>query len=102
MIFVGFWSLLPPPIWNTENEHGWQVSHWPSAAAIFIGWYLVSMTPSWLPTNSASMVEGISTTRASLADRWNIPGLERRRRCQADTASMTTPAVTSEASRTCR
>ena len=25
MIFVGVSSLLPPPIWNAENEHGWQV-----------------------------------------------------------------------------
>ena len=38
MIFLGVGSLLPPPIWNTENEHGWQVVHCPSAAAIFIGW----------------------------------------------------------------
>ena len=38
MIWVGVSSLLPPPIWNSENEHGWQVSHCASAAAIFIGW----------------------------------------------------------------
>ena len=25
MIFVGVSSSLPPPIWNSENEHGWQV-----------------------------------------------------------------------------
>jgi hypothetical protein len=37
MISVGVWSLLPPPIWNSENEHGWQVVHCASAAAIFIG-----------------------------------------------------------------
>ena len=39
MIWVGVWSLLPPPIWTTENEQ-WlaQVFHRASAAAIFIGW----------------------------------------------------------------
>src|SRR5215469_18027943 len=37
-IWVGVWSLFPPPIWNSENEHGWQVVHCASAAAIFIGW----------------------------------------------------------------
>src|SRR5258708_114733 len=36
MILSAFWSLLPPPIWNIENEHGWQVSHCVSAAAVFI------------------------------------------------------------------
>ena len=25
MICDGVWSLLPPPIWKAENEHGWQV-----------------------------------------------------------------------------
>ena len=38
MIWTGVWSLLPPPIWNSENEHGWHVVHCASAAAIFIGW----------------------------------------------------------------
>ena len=39
MIWVGVWSSLPPPIWNTENEQcDWQVFHSASAAAIFIGW----------------------------------------------------------------
>ncbi len=37
MILVGESSWLYPPTWNTENEHGWQVSHCASAAAIFIG-----------------------------------------------------------------
>ena len=50
MIFVGVSSLFPPPIWNSENEQGWQVSHCASDAAIFIGWYLSSVTPSSLPT----------------------------------------------------
>jgi len=31
--------LVPPPIWNRENEHfDSQVFHYASAAAIFIGW----------------------------------------------------------------
>ena len=51
MISVGVWSLLPPPIWNSENEHGWQVVHCASAAAIFIGWYRPSITPSSSPTS---------------------------------------------------
>ena len=39
MIFVGVSSLLVyPPIWKSEKEHGWHVSHCPSTAAIFIGW----------------------------------------------------------------
>ena len=33
MIFVGVSSRLPPPIWKTENEQGWQVSHCASDAA---------------------------------------------------------------------
>ena len=69
MIFVGVWSLLPPPIWNTENEHGWQVSHCASAAAIFIGWYLASITPSWLPTSIEQELGGTSTTSASFGPR---------------------------------
>src|SRR6185503_16372619 len=93
MILVGVWSLLPPPIWNTENEHGWQVVHWPSAAAIFIGWYFVSLMPRRPPKNNANIAAGISTTMASLADRWNISVLVPRRRCQADTASMTAAPV---------
>src|SRR4029453_6011208 len=102
MIFFGVGSLLPPPIWNTENEHGWQVVHCPSAAAIFIGWDLGSLMPGRPPKNRASMVAGISPTMASLADRWNIPGLEWRRRCQADTASMTAAPAPSEAASTWR
>ena len=72
MICVGVWSSLPPPIWNSENEHGWQVVHCASAAAIFIGWYLASMTPSSLPTNMARMIAGTSTTSDSRADRANV------------------------------
>ena len=36
---LGVWSsFVKPPIWKSENEHGWQVSHCASVAAIFIGW----------------------------------------------------------------
>ena len=87
MIFVGVSSLLPPPIWNSENEHGWQVSHCASAAAIFIGWYVVSITPSWLPTiMREERSPGSSTTSGEprRAAR-RAPVLAPRRRCQAET-----------------
>ena len=87
MIFVGVWSLLPPPIWNSENEHGWQVFHCASAAAIFIGWYSVSMTPELAADDQRTSSEPGSARRAaSFADRRNTSGLVPRRRCQADTA----------------
>ncbi len=76
--------------------------HCASAAAIFIGWYFVSLMPSRPPKKIASMVAGIRTAMASLADRWKTSGLEPRRRCQADTASITALPVTSEAASTCR
>src|SRR5690606_14094707 len=100
MIFVGVWSLLPPPIWKSENEHGPHVFQLASAAAIFIGWYVVSTTPRWLPTMSVNSVAGMSTMTASFAERPNTSGLLRRRRCQADTPSMRAAAVTNDASRT--
>ena len=35
----GVWSLsVKPPIWMSENAHGWHVSHCASVEAIFIGW----------------------------------------------------------------
>jgi hypothetical protein len=52
---------LPPPIWNSENEHGWQLVRWASAAAIFIGWYLASTTPSSLPVNMVAAMAGTGT-----------------------------------------
>ena len=58
-----------PPIWNSENEHGWQVVHCASAAAIFIGWYLASITPSSSPTSIVNRIAGTRTIRASRADR---------------------------------
>ena len=100
MILVGVWSLLPPPIWNSENEHGWQVVHCASAAAIFIGWYLASITPSSSPTSMVNKIAGTSTTSASRADRVNTARSPRCRSCQAETASMITAPVISDANRT--
>ena len=39
---------------------------------------------------------------AIVADRWKTSGLDSRRRCQADTPSITTEPTTSEANSTCR
>ena len=100
MIWVGVWSLLPPPIWNSENEHGWQVVHCASAAAIFIGWYLASITPSSSPTSMANRIAGTRTISASRADRVNTSRSPPCRSCHAETASMTTAPVTSDTSRT--
>ena len=100
MISVGVWSLLPPPIWNSENEHGWQVVHCASAAAIFIGWYRASMTPSSSPTSMVNRIAGTSTTSASRADRVNTSRSPPCRSCQAETASMTMHPVTSAANST--
>ena len=99
-IWVGVWSRLPPPIWNSENEHGWQVVHCASAAAIFIGWYLASITPSSSPTSIANRIAGTSTTSAIRVDRVNTPGSPPCRSCQAETASITAAPVTSDASST--
>ena len=100
MICVGVWSLLPPPIWNSENEHGWQVVHCASAAAIFIGWYLPSITPSSSPTSMVNKIAGTRTTSASRADGVNTSRSPPCRSCHADTASMTTAPVTSDANTT--
>src|SRR5580693_7549125 len=100
MIWVGVWSLLPPPIWNSENEHGWQVVHCASAAAIFIGWYWPSITPSSSPTSMANRIAGTRTTSASRADRVNTPRSPPCRSCHAEIASMTEAPVTSETSST--
>ncbi len=88
MIWVGVSSLLPPPIWNSENEHGWQVVHCASAAAIFIGWYLASITPSSSPTSMVNRIAGTRTISASRADRVNTSRGHRR----AATATRTQPA----------
>ena len=65
MILVGVSSFFPPPIWKAEKEQGWQVSHCASIAATFIGWYVVSITPRWLPTIIANSEAGRSTTSES-------------------------------------
>ena len=101
MICVGVWSFLPPPIWKAENEHGWQLPHCASAAAIFIGWYFVSISPSLLPTNICSTITGSSTTTAIRAEWPNSDTSRPLRRYQADTASITSVPVTSEARITC-
>ena len=100
MIWVGVWSLLPPPIWNSENEHGWQVVHCASAAAIFIGWYFASITPSSSPTSMVNKIAGTSTISARRADRVKTSRSPRCRSCQAETASITAAPVVSEANRT--
>ena len=70
MILCGFSLLwLYPPVWAAENEHGWQLFHSASAAAIFIGWYLPSTSPSLLPTDSWIAIAGISTISAIFAVR---------------------------------
>src|SRR6478609_7742044 len=101
MILVGSWSLLPPPIWNAENEQGWHVSHCPSAAEIFIGWYVASITPRWLPTPSARKIEGRSTAIDTFAERVNTSVCFSCRRYHAETASMRTDPVTRDAVSTC-
>ena len=97
MIWVGVSSLLPPPIWNSENEHGWQVVHCASAAAIFIGWYRPSITPSSSPTSIVNRIAGTRTISASRADRVNTFRFPPCRSCQAETASMMAAPVTSDA-----
>src|SRR5262245_7977324 len=101
MIFVGVSSRLPPPTWKAENEHGWQLVHCASAAEIFIGWYFVSITPRWLPTAKLRAEAGSSTTSDTTADRRNSSTSFPRRRYHAETASMTSAPVTSDASSTC-
>ena len=64
--------MLPPSIWNNENgQCDGQVVHKASAAAIFIGWYLPSTTPSSLPMNMFKNTAGTSTTSEMAAVRRN-------------------------------
>jgi hypothetical protein len=77
-----------------------QVFQSASAAAIFIGWYFSSTTPSSLPTNMARMMAGISTASEMAAARRKAGLCCLRCRCQADTASMSNDPVTSEAKST--
>ena len=99
-IWVGVWSWLPPPIWNSENEHGWQVVHCASAAAIFIGWYLASITPSSSPTSMVNRIAGTRTIEREPGRPGEHPRSPPCRSCHAETASITAAPVTSDASRT--
>ncbi len=102
MIWVGVSSLGPPPIWNAENgQWDGQVVHSASAAAIFIGWYLPSTTPSSLPTNMLTRTAGASTASEMMAVRRKAVTELWRRMCQAENASMMMAPVTSEARITC-
>ena len=98
MILVGVGSSFPPPVWKAENGQ-WegQVVHRASAAAIFIGWYLPSTTPSSLPTNMFTNTAGVSTASEMTAVRRKASTALFRLRCQAETASMTRDPVTREA-----
>ena len=70
MIWVGVSSLGPPPIWTAENgQWDGQVFHSASAAAIFMGWYLPSTTPSSLPTNMLRKTAGARTASEMMAVR---------------------------------
>ena len=90
MILVGVWSLLPPPIWNSENEHGWQVFHCASAAAIFIGWYVVSMHAELAADDHGEQDAGTSTTTSEPGRRAERPRGERPGAgARPTTASMT-------------
>ena len=75
--------------------------HSASAAAIFIGWYLPSTTPSSLPMNMLTKTAGVRTAREMMAVRRKASTALFRLRCQAETASMTMAPVTSEARITC-
>ncbi len=75
--------------------------HSASAAAIFIGWYLPSTTPSSLPMNMLTNTAGARTASEMMAVRRKASTALLRLRCQAETASMTMAPVTSEARITC-
>src|SRR5271163_4487583 len=101
MIFVGFMSLLPPPTWKAENEQcDGHVFHSASAAAIFMGWYVPSTTPSSLPTNRIRNMVGTRITRAIPDVRLKASTSCSRFRCHADTANMMRHPATAEANRT--
>src|SRR6187551_737047 len=86
----GVWSSsVKPPIWKSENEHGWHVSHCASEAAIFMLWALVTASPKRLPTISWRNVIGTATISASFTDLRKRSTLRPRRRCQQLTPSMT-------------
>ena len=102
MIWVGVWSLGPPPIWKAENgQWDGQVFHSASAAAIFMGWYLPSTTPSSLPMNMLRKTAGASTATEMMAVRRNAVTELSACMCQAEKASMMMAPVTSDARITC-
>src|ERR1019366_7965261 len=74
--------------------------HCASGAAIFIGWYLPSITPSSSPTSMVNRIAGTRTIRASRADLVNTPRSPPCLSCHAETASITAAPVTSDASTT--
>ncbi len=76
MLKLGVSSLcVKPPIWNSENEQGWHVSHCASEAEIFIGCSSVTRIPKWLPNQRLKTETGTSTISASFAARLNASGL---------------------------
>ena len=93
--------LVHPPSCAAEKEQGEQVSHCASIAATFIGWYVVSMTPRWLPTPSARTDAGRSTASESFSECRKTSGVLPFLICQAQTAIMTRLPVTSDARTTC-
>src|SRR5580700_12124511 len=98
MIWVGVSSLGPPPIWKAENAQcDGQVFHSASAAAIFIGWYLPSTTPSSLPMNMLTKTAGARTATEMMAVRRKAATEFLRLRCQAENASMMMAPVTNDA-----
>ncbi len=58
------------------------------------------MIPRWLPTMRTSSEAGSKVTTETTAERWKSSTSCLRRRCHADTASITSEPVTSEARRT--
>ena len=78
-----------PPIWKSENPHGWHVFHCASEAAIFMLCWAVTASPKRLPTDSWISVAGIATITASFAARRNSSTLRPRNKCQQDTPSIT-------------
>ena len=75
-LLIAPWFVIVPFLMNTAGwmltENGqWlgQVFHKASAAAIFMGWYVPSTTPSSLPTNMAIGVARRRTTKEMTAVR---------------------------------
>src|SRR6476659_1947890 len=99
---LGVGSLaVKPPIWKSENEHGWHVSHCASEAAIFMLCALVTASPKRLPTTSWSIVTGTATISASLAAFLKVVTSRPRRKCQQQTPSTTIEPKISPASIVC-